>query len=576
VGGLAAPPGAELRLTFATVGDDGLPRLEQRRLPARPARAAEGHPSSSPSASGAPASPAVDLPPSSPGDPWTWRGTLHLPASADRVAVLVEEPRSGAWGGALAGVVDLASSAASAGWDAAAGVLPGPGAVHLLRPEGAMLAGRVRFETVVAPDVARVELRLDGRRAAVVAAAPFAAVLDLGRLPLPRRVEAIAFDAAGGELGRDETTVNGGSGRLRVRLVEPAGGRAIGLVTVAAEVEVPEGRRLDRVELYWRDRRVATLFQPPFRHRLMVPPEAPQGLLRAVARTLDGGEAEDAVLLNGAGPAERVDVALTELYVVAAGADGRPVRGLAREDFVVREDGRAQEIATFGDASELALTLGLALDSSASMFVKLPEVREAALAVLDDLVPGRDQAFLVDFDDRARLAAGPTRDLGRLRAAARALEPDGRTSLWEAVVFSLVQLQGAAGRRALLLYSDGADEDGDLGFDTALDFARRVGVPVYAIVANAEAARLGGLDLGILPSLGGRIERIAEATGGRAWVVRRGDDLAPYYAEIREELAAQYRLGYYPPAGEDGSWRRVEVEVRRPGVRARTVAGYRR
>jgi VWFA-related protein len=494
------------------------------------------------------------------------------------VAVLLEDPRSGAWAGTLAGVVDL-SLEAGGRWDAAAGVLPGAEPVRLLRPEGAMLAGPVRFETVVAPSVARVELWLDGRRAATAAAAPFTAVVDLGRLPLPRRVEAVAFDAAGAELGRDETVVNGGAGSLRVRLVEPVSGRAVGPVTVAVDVAVPDGRSLDRVELYWRERRVATLFQPPFRHLLTVSPASPEGALRAVARLVGGGEAEDAVYLNGAVPSERLDVALTELYVVVTGDDGRPVRGLARGDFTVREDGRRQEIATFGDASELPITLGLALDTSASMFIKLPAVREAALAVLDDLVADRDQAVLVEFGSEARLATGPTRDLDHLRAVAGALEPGGRTSLWEAVVFSLVQLQGAAGRRALLLYSDGADEDGDVSYRTALAFARRIGVPVYAIVANNEAARRGGIDLGLLPSLGGRIERLAEATGGRAWVVRRGEDLAPYYAEIRAELAAQYRLGYYPPTGADGAdggWRRVTVDVRRPGARARTVSGYRR
>jgi Ca-activated chloride channel homolog len=308
-----------------------------------------------------------------------------------------------------------------------------------------------------------------------------------------------------------------------------------------------------------------------------VRPDNAPGLLRAVAHTADGGEAEDAVYLNGPGPAERLDVALTELYVVVTGDDGRPLRGLGRDDFTVREEGRPQSIATFGDASDLPLTLGLALDTSASMFVKLPAVREAALGVLDDLVPGRDQAFLVEFSDRARLAAGPTRDLDSLRSTAEALAPGGRTSLWEAVVFSLVQLQGAAGRRALLVYSDGADEDGDVSYRTALAFARRVGVPLYAIVANDESARLGGFGSSLLPSLGGRIERLAEATGGRAWVVRKNADLAPIYAEVRAELAAQYRLGYYAPGADgDGGWRRVTVDVRRPGARARTVSGYRR
>lgn len=562
---IAPGSGGEVRLTLATEGEDGAPRVVHRRLAAASGEASGEAAAGDPVTAGSDPAPAA----------WSWRGAVDLPPGADRVAVLIEDPLTGAWAGTLAGVVDL-SLEAGGRWDADAGVLPGPGPVRLLRPEGAMLAGPVRFETLVAPSVARVELWLDGRRAATVAAAPFTAEVDLGRLPLPRRVEAVAFDAAGAELGRDETVVNGGAGSLRVRLVEPASGRAVGPVTVAVEVTVPDGRSLDRVELYWRERRVATLFQPPFRHRLTVPAESLEGALRAVARLVDGGEAEDAVYLNGAVPSERLDVALTELYVVVAGDDGRPVRGLGRGDFSVREDGRRQEIATFGDASELPITLGLALDTSASMFVKLPAVREAALAVLDDLVPERDQAVLVEFGSQARLAAGPTRDLDRLRAVAGSLQPGGRTSLWEAVVFSLVQLQGAAGRRALIVYSDGADEDGDVSYRTALAFARRIGVPVYAIVANNEAARRGGIDLGLLPSLGGRIERLTAATGGRAWVVRGGDDLAPYYAEIRAELAAQYRLGYYPPSDGGGGWRRVTVDVARRGATARTIAGYRR
>ncbi|HUO86529.1 MAG TPA: VWA domain-containing protein [Thermoanaerobaculia bacterium] len=544
-------PGNELRLSLASLGDDGALRSERWHVVV-PTEASVGPAAAS----------------------WSWRGATGLPADAGRLAILVEDLTSDAWGGTLAGFVDL-SREASGGWDAATGVLPGPAAVHLLRPQGEMLAGRVRFETVVSPSVARVEFLLDGRPVGSAGSAPFTALVDLGRMPLPRLVEVRAFDAGGVEIGRDEMVTNGGAGQLRVRLTEPRSSRAIGAVAVAVEVTVPEGRRLDRVELFWRERRIATLFQPPFRHRLMVPAESPEGLLRAVARLTDGGEAEDAVVLNGIGPAERLDVALTELYVVVTGADGRPVRDLSGADFVVRENGRRQEIATFGDAADLPLTLGLALDSSASMFVKLPAVREAALEVLADLTPGRDRAFLVEFGDRPRLAVAPTRDLERLRVAARSLEPRGRTPLWEAVVFSLVQLQGAAGRRALILYSDGADEDGDVGYRTALDFARRVGVPVYAILANEEAVRLGGLGRGLLPSLGGRIERLAEATGGRAWVVRRNADLAPYYAEIRQELAAQYRLGYYPAQSADGQWRRVEVDVRRPATRARTVAGYR-
>jgi Ca-activated chloride channel family protein len=392
---------------------------------------------------------------------------------------------------------------------------------------------------------------------------------------VPRRVEAVGYAADGAEVGRDELLLNTGGGRLRVRITDPEGPRATGAVDVALAVQVPDGETLDRVDLYWRDRLAATLFQPPFRHRLRIPRDDAEGFLRAVVRLADGAQTEDVLYLNGPLAAERVEVDLHELYVVVEDGDGRPVRGLTAEDFVVREDGEVQRVETFSDAGDLPITVGLAIDSSASMFVKLPEVQAAAEEFLAGLEAGRDRAFLVDFDDQVRLAAAPSRDLPAVRASGGGLVADGRTSLWKAIVYSLVQIQGVPGRKALIVYSDGADEDEDFPYRNALDFARKVGVPIYVIVSNDEAVRTGGIPIGF-PSLGRRLHRLAEEVGGRVWLVRRGDDLAGIYRLIQEELSAQYLLGYYPGGDGWGAWRRVEVDVRRPGLEARTLAGYER
>jgi VWFA-related protein len=433
----------------------------------------------------------------------------------------------------------------------------------------------VRVQAIVEPGVERVVFHLDGRRRQAVERPPFVAALDFGRLPVPRRVEAVGFDADGAEVGRDALVVNSGGGRLRVRITDPRGPRAVGAVDVGLAVEVPEGEALDRVDVYWRDQLAASLFQAPFRHRLRIPRDDAEGFLRAVVRLADGTQAEDVLYLNGPLAAERVDVQLNELYVVVTDRDGHPVRGLGPEDFVVREEGELQEVETFSDAGDLPITVGLAIDSSASMFVKLPEVQEAAAEFVAGLEAGRDRAFLVDFDDQIRLAAAPTRDLPAVLASGGGMVADGRTSLWKAIVYSLVQIQGVPGRKALIVYSDGADEDEDFPYRNALDFARKVGVPIYVIVSNDEAVRTGGIPIGF-PSLGRRLHRLAEEVGGRVWLVRRGDDLAGIYRLIQEELSAQYLLGYYPGGDGWGAWRRVEVDVRRPGLQARTLAGYER
>jgi Ca-activated chloride channel family protein len=267
-----------------------------------------------------------------------------------------------------------------------------------------------------------------------------------------------------------------------------------------------------------------------------------------------------------------VDVNLVELYVVVSGADGRPVKGLAVDDFRIRENGAPQRLAAVSDAGDLPVTVGLAIDSSASMFVKLAAVQEAASRFLAGLAPGRDHAFLVDFNDRPRLAEEPTRDLDRVSAAVARLQPGGHTSLWESIVYSLVQLQGVRGRKALVVYSDGADEDEGFSYRTCLRFARKVGVPIYVVVSNNEAVRTDWLGI---RSLGDRVERLTSAVGGRAYLVRTGDDLTEIYREIEAELRSQYLLTFYsqrPPAAQE--WRDVEVDVQRPGLRARTVSGH--
>lgn len=500
---------------------------------------------------------------------WRYRTSLVVAADAGQVAVIVEELASARWGGTVAAVVEgeVAASAAD--------VLPSPKVIEIERPEDELLRGRVRFETrVFDPRVARVELLLDDRGVAKIERAPWSARVDLGRTPRRQNLTAVAYDAQGNELGRHSAVINGGSAGLGVDIVRPQDGRGVGWVEVEAQIAVPLERRLDRVIFYWNAEQVATLYAPPFRQRLYVPPDRSVGYVRVVALLDDGTLAEDAELLNGPAGSEQIDVELVELYVVVTGNDGRPVRGLSKEDFRVREDGNEQEVSTFSDAGDLPLTLGLAIDSSSSMFIKLPVVQRAAARFLRSTFSERDRAFLVDFDTQPRLARGTTGDLDRLVRSIENLEPSGRTALWESIVFSLVQLQGVGGRKALIVFSDGADEDDQFPFDTCLRLARKMGVPIYLILTKREPEKGDGLNLFSRP-LSARIDRLVEAVGGRVFYAREYEDLDAVYAEIEQELRSQYLLAYYPKKREDrGAWREVDVEVLEKGLEPRTLQGY--
>jgi len=519
---------------------------------------------------------------------WSFRRELQIPAGADRIAVLVEDLRTGAWGGTLATLLEgstgagteegAASDANLASALAEARFLPRARPVRVLPPKGQVLRGRVRFQTIVQTDesVARMVFLLDGKEVAVATKPPYSARVQLGPFPQPRTLRVVAYGADGAELGWDSLAINEVGGSFRVRIMEPEPGRRTGPVNVEADVDLPVDRRLNRVDISWNDRRVATLYGPPFRHRVDVPENDPAGFIRVVAYLDDGRMAEDVVFLNEQDFAERVRVRLVELYTVVTDREGRPVRDLDQEQFVVREEGQIQEISEFNDAGDLPITMALNVDSSASMFVKLPAVQQAAGDFVRGFLSGRDQALLVDFDTEPRLARELTNNLSRVVTGIEQLKAGGDTHLWESIVYSLVELQTVPGKKAVIVFSDGAHEEEALSYRVCYEFARRLGIPVYLIVLHPGIAR--GDDLtSSTKTFTRKLDRLAEDTGGSVYYIPNTKNLDAIYRQIDTELRSQYLLAYYAESDASDNpeeWRKVEVEVKKKGLKARTISGY--
>ena len=503
---------------------------------------------------------------------WVYRREVELAEGAGEVLVLLEDLGTGRWGGQRATI--LTGALAAAGDE----VLPPPRVIELQAPADAVLRGRVKFETeVYDAGVARVVFLLDDREVAEVRQPPFAARLDLGRTPRRQTLSVAAYDSAGRVLGRDSYDLNSGDAGFGVTIVNPKQGKGTGPIEVEATVAVPADRKIDRVLFFWNNESVATLFAPPFRQKVVVPADKPVGYVRVVALLDDGSLAEDVVFMNGP-MGERVDVRLVELFVVVAGEDGRPVRGLTQDDFGVREEGVPQQIASFQEADDVPLTLGLAVDSSASMFVKLPLMQKAVADFLATTFRPEDRAFVVDFDDTPRLVRPATSDLERIKRSIDSLEASGHTALWEAIVYSLVQLQGTKGRKALIVFSDGADEDEQFPFRSTLRISREMGVPIYLVLMRKKPEQSAAAGL-ITRSFTSRAVRLAEATGGRVFYAKEYDNLDAVYDEIEAELRSQYLITYYPKNAAGGKtsesgYREVDVAVRGAGLRARTLNGY--
>ncbi len=500
-------------------------------------------------------------------EPNVYHLPVTLPEGAEAVAVLVEPLAGGSWGGQ---VVTLGAAPPE---EPAAISVARPG-IRLVAPTGNTLTGKVRLRVNgEGKGVARVDLKLAGKTAASCAQVPCETEIDLGRRARPQLVQGIAYDAAGKEVARDWVSVNDPNETFGVRIVEPAGRQAVGAVDVEADVRAPAGRRIEKVEIYWNDELAATLYAPPFRHRVNVPRSHPVGYLRVAARLDDGSTAEDAMALNASDLGSRIDVRLVQLAVVVTDAGGKPVPGLPKDVFQVRQDGEPQEIAAFENAGELPLTLALAIDSSASMFLKLPVVRKAVSTLLENGLTDRDRAMLINFDSKPKLVRPVTRDLAAVEAALEQLQPDGGTALWDAITYSLGQLRGINGRKALVVYSDGIDEAEHATYPVCLRAARESGIPIYLIVANPREER--GEDGGFMTEpASAKFQRLAEAGGGQVYFIHPNEDLAAVYGQILSELRSQYTVAFYPKdSAPPAAWSKIDVEVTGKGLTARTVSG---
>lgn len=447
--------------------------------------------------------------------------------------------------------------------DAYAALRSGETTVQLVPPHGELQTGMQRFDALTTGPVASVTFQLDGKPVLTKKAPPFSVELDLGSIPRTRTLAVTAYDAAGGLLASDELMLNAPARRFRVRLVEPRREKVYGAsVRAEAEVEIPDGETLDRVEMYLNDNRVATLYQPPYVQPMILPKNEPLAYVRVVAYLAGGASAERLVFVN-APDVNVLNVDLVELYTTVLDRKGRPVsEGLTAKDFAVSEDGARQTIARFERVDDLPIHAVVAIDVSASMTTSLEKTQAAALQFFQKMVQPKDRAALITFNDHPVLNVRFTKDVKSLAGGLAGLKAERGTSLYDSLVFSFYNFNGIRGRRALLLLSDGKDEGSRFTYEEALEFARRSGVTVYVIGLGEEVEKK-------------KLARFAEETGGRAFFPRGADELAGIYAAVEEELRSQYLIAYQSTATRaDSGFRAVELKVGKAGLEAKTMRGY--
>jgi VWFA-related protein len=210
--------------------------------------------------------------------------------------------------------------------------------------------------------------------------------------------------------------------------------------------------------------------------------------------------------------------------------------------------------------------MGMVIDTSGSMEETLPTVQRVVMGFLRDLLRPRDRAYIETFSDRPDLLAGFTADFSTIENALLALYPDRATALYDAVIMGLFQFSGVTGRRAMVVLTDGEDTASKNGFDEALGYAQRMGVTVYMIGVSIPSTKV---------ATRWQINKLASATGGRAFFVSEKSGLDRIYDEINRELRTQYLIAFTSSSEKPvDELRKIKVEVDRKGVKVRTITGY--
>lgn len=277
-------------------------------------------------------------------------------------------------------------------------------------------------------------------------------------------------------------------------------------------------------------------------------------------------------------PAFRTGVDVVSLAVTVTDSRNRYVTELGEADFSVFEDGVKQEL-TFFNRRPQPIALSLLLDTSASMEQHLPMLQTAASNFVRRLKPA-DLAQVIDFDSRVEIRQTFTGSQADLDTAIRQTVAGGSTSLHNAIYIALRELtkvragnQEDVRRQAVIVFSDGEDTSSLVSFEEVLELAKRSETAIYVIA-------LRGADVQSTQSRGFReaefiLRTLAQDSGGRAIFPTKIEDLTGVYAQIADELASQYTVGYTSSnPRRDGAWRRVVVRVSRPDVTARTKNGY--
>ena len=281
-------------------------------------------------------------------------------------------------------------------------------------------------------------------------------------------------------------------------------------------------------------------------------------------------------------------VRVVNVFAAVHDKQGKLVNSLTRDDFEITEDGRKQTLRYFSAQSDLPITMGLLFDISGSQRAVIVEQRQATATFLRQVLrDSKDQAFLMGFDQRVRLLEALTGQRARIEEGVQklAVPRDGAgqlsaeaqgTALYDALGEAARILSSEAGRKAIVVLSDGIDTASSLRLNASIEAAQRADALIYPIRFYDQ--KVFAFDVPSPASDHLRegkkvLQRMARETGGGFFEVAGAETLAANFSRLEEELRNQYSLGYTPSAS-GGAYRKIRVTVKPKGLTVQARDGY--
>ena len=258
---------------------------------------------------------------------------------------------------------------------------------------------------------------------------------------------------------------------------------------------------------------------------------------------------------------------------IATDKHGKFVRNLNENDFSILDDHKPpQAILNFRRETDLPLHLGLLVDVSGSVGSRFQFEQEAASSFLQHTVrAGFDKAFVMGFNSHSQVAQDFTDNVSLLQTGIHRLHDGGGTALYDAVYRACKEKLAKDKadrpvRKAIIVVSDGEDNQSEVSKAQAIEMAQRAEVIIYAISTD---------DSGIVMRGDRILEQLADATGGRAFFPFKMKDITRSFAAIEDELRSQYVVSYKPADFDpDGRYRTIEISSLKKDLQVRARRGY--